>query len=554
MVDAYRALTEPPTPGVSLYENWIFDDQGIDPGNDDDGRVDSGERLHLAVELFNRSGSAENVTATLVAQAQGAVMQDPYVTITTDTVTFGDIGPFARADNGLIWDDEGVITGVETPFVFTVSPDCPNDHVIPFVMTTTFLDGWDEEHTTYTRVSRFNYVVQRGKNVPSVISENTELTSDEYWIVGGPVLIEAGATLTIKEGTRVQWGAISDDPYNPGPQSGYVVVRGSLIVEGTEDNPVSMFPSYLVSGQETKISVEDAGTTDIRYATIRNPDLVKVDDIDHVYFDWDAFSSRISAATISNSVFHKLHGDAISAGVFDTCLFDASHAGLSGSINVVDCTFLQDNEESSPLSITPPLSFKTPMTDASRSLDLFYYHLEYREGTDASYVVLPMEWTSLDLAETIANYYGGNVASVGSADDEEYLQSYVASSPAFGWDDGVDFFIGLSDNDGEYAWTDGSPLSTRIGRRGIRLNSLRPLSMWCGSCGGVRRERPLGGGTNIRRIPTGGAAEHAVGGMPWYCAFPARGLSMNCSNRYTTGRCSITSKPTIRRHSVRTPS
>ena len=35
------------------------------------------------------------------ARALGAALPDPYVTITTDTGEFGNIGPFALADNGL---------------------------------------------------------------------------------------------------------------------------------------------------------------------------------------------------------------------------------------------------------------------------------------------------------------------------------------------------------------------------------------------------------------------------------------------------------------------
>jgi len=296
VVDSHKALTEPPTPGVVVLENWLFDDEGIAEGNDGDGRADSGETLHMAIELINRSGMAENVTATLRAHAQGLPLDDPYVTITTDTIHFGNIGPWNMKDNGFIYDDEGVIIGVETPFVFEVAPDCPNDHIIPFEMTTTFQDGWDEAHKTYTRVSRFNYIVQRGRNIPTVISEDMELTSEDYWMVGGPVLIEKGATLTIREGTQVQWGAISDDPYHPGPQNGYIIVRGVLRVEGTEDRPVSLFPSYLVSGQEVKITVE-SGWCDISYAEIRNPELTGIRLIDHAYFQWDNFHPKVEAGT-----------------------------------------------------------------------------------------------------------------------------------------------------------------------------------------------------------------------------------------------------------------
>ena len=185
------------------------------------------------------------MNVTLRAREQGAVQDDPYVTINVDTVAIGNIGPFAIADNGLIWNQAGEITGVASPFVVTIDPNAPNDHVIPFEMTTTFVDGSDQDQPLYTRVDRFKYVVQRGKSVPRVIDEDTILSAEDLWIIGGPVLVEPQATLTIPAGTQVQWGAVSDDPLNPGPQTGSLIVRGKLSIEGTVEDPVELFPSLL---------------------------------------------------------------------------------------------------------------------------------------------------------------------------------------------------------------------------------------------------------------------------------------------------------------------
>ena len=49
-------------------------------------------------------------------------MPDPYVTMITDTVDYGAVGSFNRDDNGLIYDAEGAIIGVEHPFRFTSDP------------------------------------------------------------------------------------------------------------------------------------------------------------------------------------------------------------------------------------------------------------------------------------------------------------------------------------------------------------------------------------------------------------------------------------------------
>jgi hypothetical protein len=146
---------------------------------------------------------------------------------------YGNIGPLNVADNGLIYDGEGVITGVEHPFTFTVDANCPNDHLIPFVLTVNYRNGFDPaDPTNYVRQLTFSYPVQRGRDLPRVISTNLDLTATDYWLVGGPVLIEPGVTVTVRPGTTLQWGGISDDPYNPGPQKGNIIVRGSLLVEG----------------------------------------------------------------------------------------------------------------------------------------------------------------------------------------------------------------------------------------------------------------------------------------------------------------------------------
>ena len=471
VVDAFVALTEPPTPGVTVYENWMFDDTGIDSGNDGDGRIDSGETVHLAIELINRSGMADNVTATLTARAQGAVMDDPYVTISTNTVDFGSIGPFALADNGLIWDNDGVIVGVDTPFVVTVDPSCPNDHVIPFVLTTTFTDGWDEDHKEYTRVSRFEYVVQRGVNVPRVVSEDLTLTSDQFWIVGSPVLIEEGATLRIEEGVELQFGAISDDPYNPGPQNGNIVVRGNLLVEGTQERPVSLFPSYLVSGQQTKIEVQSGGQCDLRYAKIRNPNMTGLGEVDHCYVDWDAYTSTFQAQHIAGTTFHDYRGNAPAAGVFDTVLFDRSwgSAAMNTDLTLINSVFLQDNQNNHPLSQSIPLGYHEELTEL-QSNKRFYTFLDpqYHEGD--TYVILPMEWDSTALAELIANYFGGHLLSVHSEAEQQWVTEYLQMpKPQFGYDGSVSNFLlgattynaSLDGNEGtwgEYRWVDGSPM------------------------------------------------------------------------------------------------
>ena len=119
------ALTVAPQPELSYLEHWLFDTTAQAAGNDDDGIVDAGETVDLAIVIRNHWGKADPVSVKLEAWAEGAFQADPYVTMITDTVDYGAIGSFNRDDNGLIYDAQGVITGVRHPFRFTCGPEHP---------------------------------------------------------------------------------------------------------------------------------------------------------------------------------------------------------------------------------------------------------------------------------------------------------------------------------------------------------------------------------------------------------------------------------------------
>ena len=131
------------------------------------------------------------------------LFRSPYVTWITNEVNYGAIGSFNWDDNGLISDAEGLVTGVRNPFRFTVLPSCPNDHVIPFKLTMNYRNGLDAGDTAvHTADSRFNLVVQKGRELPRFISEDMTLTKEHYWLIPDQTLIEAGTTVTVTEGTQ----------------------------------------------------------------------------------------------------------------------------------------------------------------------------------------------------------------------------------------------------------------------------------------------------------------------------------------------------------------
>ncbi|MEI8044782.1 MAG: IPT/TIG domain-containing protein, partial [Verrucomicrobiota bacterium] len=296
-----------------------------------------------------------------------------------------------------------------------------------------------------------------------------ELTAAHFWIVKSPVLIEPGVTVRVGPGTQMQWGGVSDSPYNPGPQNGNIIVRGNLRVEGTSSQPVSFFPSYLVEGKVVTISVEGAGTADMTFVKVRNPNLNGLRKIDHGYFDWDWGGSSISAQVISNSIFHKLRGGGgISAQLFDGCLFDAGWL-VPNSAAIRNCTFLQDNENNIAISITAPASMDMryfggipqnddgPVNSAGTWVGLC--HAVANNGF--TYVTLPAEHsTQLQEAELIAQYFGGHVTSIAGQEEQTFLESYLSgTNGALG--PSCVFLIGLTAEVtlGNYRWMDGLGLS-----------------------------------------------------------------------------------------------
>lgn len=354
VADAFAALTVTPQPELSYLEHWLFDTENQSPTNDDDGIVDAGETVDLAIVIRNHWGKADPVTVTLEAWAEGAYQPDPYVTIITDTVNYGAIGSFNWDDNGLIYDDEGVITGVQFPFRFTVPITTPNDHVIPFLLTMTAGNGYDpgDPNAPYTFESRFYLIVQRGVELPRIISEDMVLTKDYYWLVPDQTLIEAGVTVTVTEGTQMQfWSSTPADPYanDPYPQ---MYVSGLLYVSGTVESPVEMFLDPFYRGRLVEVKELDQGSVHMQYAEVENPSIV-ASTVDHTLlwssgtFDisferdgdivWINSQNFVAADTVSLSKFidqgNTSYSDLPSYGVNNVFHLDDETTELGGSIH-----------------------------------------------------------------------------------------------------------------------------------------------------------------------------------------------------------------------------
>ncbi|MDB4622809.1 S8 family serine peptidase, partial [Akkermansiaceae bacterium] len=349
-LDGEAALTKSPTPKLSVIDYQVFDDPSFSDVNDGDGIVDSGETIELAVTIKNRWGKADPVTVTLAAQAAVAVGPDPFVTWDLDTVDYGAVGNFGEDDNGVIRDLEGLVTGVENPFRFTVSKDAFNNHIIPIKVSISAGNGFDAEdlNAPYDFSGSFNLVVQRGRIIPSVIEEDTTFTSEDYWIVDRPIFIPEGVTLTITKGAQFEFWSPEKLGVNPPPS---FKVAGTLNVIGTEDEPVEFFNSALmanytvdilkVRGTDGRINLsyfkinnprltQDQGSSDVRGALTADHGIVTFDysGDSQDYYTWLFGKDRrepgevLTGGTYRAVVFRNIGFIDSFFANYDTCLFD----------------------------------------------------------------------------------------------------------------------------------------------------------------------------------------------------------------------------------------
>jgi subtilisin family serine protease len=461
VANAHAALTHAPRPELSYLEHWLFDTPELSAVNDNDGIVDAGETIDLAIVIRNHWGTAYDVSITLDAWAEGAVGPDPYVTMQRGTVSYGSVGSFNIKDNGLIYDAEGAIIGVRTPFRFTVSPNTPNDHLIPFRLTITARNGLDPaDQTTYTFTSRFYLIVQRGRELPRIISQDMTLTKDYYWLVPDRTLIEAGVTVRVAEGTQIQfWSADPSDPYRQNAKP-LIQVEGELMVQGTASAPVELFNGSHHPGYVVELLTHNNGQIRLHHTKILNPYLHDARDaegdnyppvgrimVDHSYFSQELFSCvyyrfenpsrvrcvqpRVFVAAVSQSIFHKLgtepgayfsHRLTVWSSI-EGNLYDSSNLSLraTGEGNV----FLK-NYKLSEGQWGERSYFVSRAENAGGGMykPTFALSLGPDSSSGRTYFAASSHMMPLDVAERYANRFGGHVVTINDAAENDFLRLY----------------------------------------------------------------------------------------------------------------------------------
>ena len=285
IVNLYDALTQLPKPDLHVSDHTYFDTQGLlgSEKNNGDGVIDAGEILALGFTLRNRWGMSADTVVTVDALSE-AGLACPYVQFSADGetwgssagVNYGSVGTYSTQDAGKVMTGEGtdaVWTGWEKPIYVKVSPDCPNDYIVRVNVSVSAKNALDDKDTaSYTGGGSVLLEVRRGTVLPQIIDQDMTLTPDNYYIIENSTVIEAGATVTVQPGTKIQFW--SDDP-NDAYADQYMAaltVKGSFLTQGTEEQPVEIFPSQLMDRYRVEIAKSgNDSVVEFRGTKITNP-------------------------------------------------------------------------------------------------------------------------------------------------------------------------------------------------------------------------------------------------------------------------------------------
>lgn len=267
------SLTNKPKPNITVDEIYAFDSEDISKSNNGDGIIQPGETIDLAIGLRNQWGAAKNVTITVNATTNG--IDNQYVEFVSDKeVGIDDIGSFGTQNNGFKYNESKTVVGVEHPIRVKIKDNAPNDLNIQFNINYKAKNGLDENDTTVYRQSydtTYTIHIVKGTVLSGKIAEDTTLTADNYYIIKNSLLIPKGVTVNVEPGTKIQFWA--SDQYSAYGDNyiAYISVKGNMYFNGTESQPIDLFPGKDFEAYRVQVEKSDSGTIDMNYVNIENP-------------------------------------------------------------------------------------------------------------------------------------------------------------------------------------------------------------------------------------------------------------------------------------------
>lgn len=458
-LNVYDALTKLPQPDVALYDWYMFDKSADAEGNGGDGVADAGETIEISAVLRNRWGMSENTVVSIDAGS------NPYVEIITGSAGFEGVGTYSTKDM-LIYNEQGAVTGAESPLIVKIADNCPNDYRIQLNVTITYGNGLDESDAkTYTSYGTIEFWVRNGVVKTGQITEDETWTKDNYYIIPSTLYIAEGATVTVEPGTQIQFW--SDDPDDPYADQGIakLTVAGSFIVNGTEEEPVEIFPSEMMGEYIVEIESDDTGYTELNYANVVNP-VLTVEKIDHSYITqnyegilkykylgngqvqtYNGTAAKICEANVSSTIFYKVSGvdNLIPGGLFlqnstfYKCIFTECRIEINDYYSSVfnNCVFQGGND--------PEWRVKGGLLFSQKNNNIISYTLiAINHETQTQYFAIGAntEFTKdITVVRAIAQALGGDIACIETEEEWDWLLKNIGTLTNVGLRYGEDHWI-----------------------------------------------------------------------------------------------------------------
>lgn len=158
-------------------------------------------------------------------------------------------------DNGSIYDDQGVLSAcatrsvsmwIRTPPTTTSSP---SGLPLPPEMDISY----ESERLVFQLSLLFDRAARVGVTVQHLAGYG--VMKGDHYIVPDQTLIEAGATVTVTEGTQLQFG--TSNPSNPytSESNPYLQVEGLFLTMGTFEEPIEFFGLDLLIIEKLRLGI-----------------------------------------------------------------------------------------------------------------------------------------------------------------------------------------------------------------------------------------------------------------------------------------------------------
>lgn len=450
MCNALNALKELPHPELGVSDYLIYDTESISARNDGDGGVDSGETVALGFTLRNRWGMSKDTMVTVDALSSAGVA-NPYVTFSTTpdgagstsaTVNYGSVGTYSEKNCGVVYNDAGAAVGWESPFYLHIDPDCPNDTTLKLNVSVTAGNGLDDsDNNAYTFTDTINITARRGVFLPEVITEDTTLTADNYYILSHNMLVNTGATLTVEPGTQIQFWSPSAQNSSVPEGDAKIVVAGALRLIGTEDAHIRLFPSESFPDYTVNIERSGSGASiTMEFCEISNPyhfELITMRSCTveaALGYAGEYHYTTLSNSTVSPTVKSTTAVDSLFSGVgvvsgdYQGCAFvNCSHNPFSSALSsYADCVFFRDPAQGARMKDSGQIRINDDILVSSGPTVTGTY---YDETTGTAYVAVQyaprksiQTWNYYFYDAEIARLLGGSMLQVETAAEKAFLQ------------------------------------------------------------------------------------------------------------------------------------